>query len=113
MENYYKKHLSGALKIEKIIPNLGVPISYFKIDEVSTNYSGNINIRLGVYANETIREEEKNGGHGAPIFSMVQSILLKEDEDTFNRGILYTRLKEEIEYFFEATDIWQLEKNMI
>lgn len=84
----------------------GVVTSYHKIDRVMVSFSGegSIEIVLTHFVDETIRERQKQGELCGSIFESNEYIPLGENQ-SFDRTILYPRLKLEAERYRGAEDI--------
>ena len=98
-----------ALKISTINPVTGAVSAYHKIERVMTNFSGegSIEIAISHYASEDIRNRLKAGEMAG---SMGESNIYLPLGDTpeaqsFDREILYTRLKEEAPEYMGAEDV--------
>lgn len=84
----------------------GVITTYHKIDRVMVSFSGegSIEVVLTHFIDETIRERQKQGELCGSIYESNEYIPLG-DNQSFDRAILYPRLKLEAERYKGAEDI--------
>lgn len=94
-----------ALQIEKINAETGVTINYFRIGRTTIDYQENkIIIDIFGYKDISLREKQKNGEGCSPVLCLSFPISFVET-NSIERGVLYTRLKNETIYFYGALDI--------
>lgn len=95
-----------ALQKSIIDPVTGAVTSYHRIERVMVNFSGDgsIEIVLSHYANETVRDRLKAGEMAGPMGESNEYIPLGLNQ-SFDRAVIYPRLKLEAERYQGATDI--------
>ncbi|MPN64553.1 hypothetical protein SDC9_212328 [bioreactor metagenome] len=84
----------------------GVVTTYHRIDRVMVSYSGDgsLEVVLTHYVDETIRDRQKQGELCGSIYESNEYIPLGENQ-SFDRAVLYPRLKLETERYQNAEDI--------
>lgn len=98
-----------ALKISTINPVTGAVSAYHKIERVMTNFSGegSIEIAISHYASEDVRNRLKSGEMAGAMSESNIYLPLGEtpEAQSFNREVLYSRLKSEAPEYKGAEDI--------